>query len=59
MVWSSSGFGHTAVYGAAESDRSSHQFDGFGCTCVKGLSSIPDPLDPLPVLIPGTCVSTV
>lgn len=54
MVWSSSGFGHTAVHGAAQSGRSSAQFNDSGFTATQRLQSLPGALDTLSVSLPGT-----
>jgi len=54
VVWSSSGFGHTAVHGAVQSDRSSAQFTDFGFTTAPRLQSFPGALDALSVSLPGS-----
>lgn len=54
MVWSSSGFGHTAVHGAAQSGRSSAQFNDSGFTAAQRLQSLSGALGTLSVSVPGT-----
>lgn len=53
MVRSSSGFGHAAVHGAAESDRNSAQFNDSGSAGAQRLQSLPGALDTLSVPLPG------
>ncbi|KAF4101139.1 hypothetical protein G5714_017571 [Onychostoma macrolepis] len=43
----------TAVHGAAESDRSSAQFNDSGCAGAQRLQSLPGALDALSVPLPG------
>lgn len=54
VVRSSAGFGHAAVHGAAESDRSSAQFNDSGSAGAPRLQSLPGALDTLSVPLSGT-----